>query len=226
MAATKAAPTLPELRAIPGARAGCESLRMELASAGQEMRSAGLEIAALLQTTKCSAMSSRRATGRTRTTPELKRRRLAPTAVHSPVTGSSLRRFSLRRAGRRTRREWALGGVGSRLPRGGQGMNKITLELETHEAIIVLGRITDAALSASELAAKSSGEEHEILDLNARVLSRVQTRLTDAIYPVCVYPRGDGGDVCGREFAGHNKGHAYCRFHLDLETMHDIGVPA
>ena len=49
MALSKAAPTRhAALRAIPGARAGCESLRMEIAAAGQEMRSAGLEIAALL----------------------------------------------------------------------------------------------------------------------------------------------------------------------------------
>ena len=100
----------------------------------------------------------------------------------------------------------------------------ITIELDTHEAIIVLGRISDAALTASRLAAISTGDEHEIADLTSKILARVQTRLTDAIYPTCVYPRGDGGDVCGREFAGTNKGHAYCRFHHDLETMHDIGV--
>jgi hypothetical protein len=60
------------------------------------------------------------------------------------------------------------------------GMN---IELETHEAIIVLGRITDAALVASQKAARSRGDEREMLDVTSKVLQRVATRIVDALYP-------------------------------------------
>lgn len=60
---------------------------------------------------------------------------------------------------------------------------KITLELEVHEAIVALGPIQDKALEASRLAATSTGDEHEIADLSSRILSRVATQITDALYP-------------------------------------------
>lgn len=60
---------------------------------------------------------------------------------------------------------------------------KITLELEVHEAQIVLPPIQDRALEASKLAATSEGAVHEIADLSAKILNRVAVRLTDALYP-------------------------------------------
>jgi len=105
-------------------------------------------------------------------------------------------------------------------------MGRINLEMDVHEALIVQGRLADAAFDTSIRRAKTrDNDEAEHLDVTGQILNRVVQRLTDAIYPTCVYPRGDGGDVCGKEFAGTNKGHAYCRFHLELETMRD-GTPA
>lgn len=61
-------------------------------------------------------------------------------------------------------------------------MGKIILELEVHEALTALGPIQDRALEASKLAAISSGDEHEIADLSAKLLNRIATRLVDALY--------------------------------------------
>ena len=71
-------------------------------------------------------------------------------------------------------------------------MHTITLELDLPEAHIVLGRITDAALDASLAAAKSKGDERELLDVTSKVLARVQTRLTDLVFPTCSVEDGYG----------------------------------
>ena len=62
-------------------------------------------------------------------------------------------------------------------------MNDITIAMDAAEALIALGAIQDKALDASRLAAISTGEEHEIADLSARLLQRVAGRITDALYP-------------------------------------------
>jgi hypothetical protein len=62
-------------------------------------------------------------------------------------------------------------------------MPRLSIELEVHEALTALGAIQDKALEASRLAAISSGDEHEIADLSSKLLSRVATRIVDALYP-------------------------------------------
>ena len=97
---------------------------------------------------------------------------------------------------------------------------KITLELEVGEALIALGPIQDRALEASRLAAISTGDEHEMADMTSRLLNRVATRITDALYPTCLYMHED--EPCGAEYAGHVGGHPYCRFHRDLLTTYPV----
>lgn len=62
-------------------------------------------------------------------------------------------------------------------------MKDILIRFDAAEALTALGAIQDKALDASRLAAISSGDEHEIADLSAKILRRLATRLTDAIYP-------------------------------------------
>lgn len=62
-------------------------------------------------------------------------------------------------------------------------MGKIVIELDVSEALLALGPINDKAIEASKLAAISSGDEHEIALLSARLLSRVAARISDALYP-------------------------------------------
>lgn len=58
----------------------------------------------------------------------------------------------------------------------------ILIRFDAAEALIALGAIQDKALDASRLAAISTGDEHEIADLSWKILQRLATRLTDAIY--------------------------------------------
>ena len=62
-------------------------------------------------------------------------------------------------------------------------MAKITLELDVTEVLTALGPIQDRLLEAHLLAANSTGEEHEIAALSAKILSRLHGKLTDALYP-------------------------------------------
>jgi len=62
-------------------------------------------------------------------------------------------------------------------------MNDILIPLDVAEALIALGAIQDKQLDASRLAAISTGDEHEIADLSAKILGRVATRIVDALYP-------------------------------------------
>lgn len=62
-------------------------------------------------------------------------------------------------------------------------MSKIILELEVHEALTALGPIAEKALERSRDAAVSTGDEHEIADLSARMLFRVAAKITKALYP-------------------------------------------
>jgi hypothetical protein len=66
-------------------------------------------------------------------------------------------------------------------------MTDITIAMDTAEALLALGAIQDKALDASRLAAISTGDEHEIADLSAKLLQRVATRLVDALYPEPTY---------------------------------------
>lgn len=61
--------------------------------------------------------------------------------------------------------------------------NKIILELEVHEALLILDPIQDRALTSRRQAAEFSGAEQEIADVSAKILTRVLTRLTDLLYP-------------------------------------------
>ncbi len=93
---------------------------------------------------------------------------------------------------------------------------KLTIELEVVEAQMILDPITDRQLSASRLAATATDPElREVHDLTAKILGRVATRITDAIYPGCAYVPGDD-EACGKDYAGMFSGHAYCAFHLSL----------
>jgi len=62
-------------------------------------------------------------------------------------------------------------------------MKDILIPLDPAEALIALGAIQDKQLDASRLAAISTGDEHEIADLSAKILGRVASRITDALYP-------------------------------------------
>lgn len=62
---------------------------------------------------------------------------------------------------------------------------KIWIPLEVSEALLVQGAVADRALEASKLAAESDGDVHEIADVTSRILGRVATRITDALYPTC-----------------------------------------
>lgn len=61
--------------------------------------------------------------------------------------------------------------------------NRIKVEFEVHEALLAMGRLTDLALEASKLAAISTGEEHEIAKLSAKLLARASARISAALYP-------------------------------------------
>ena len=62
-------------------------------------------------------------------------------------------------------------------------MPRLSIELEVAEALTALGAIQDKALEASRLAAISSGDEHEIAVMSARLLGRAASRITSALYP-------------------------------------------
>lgn len=60
---------------------------------------------------------------------------------------------------------------------------KILLELEAHEALMILDPIQDKALTASKNAARWSGDEREIAEITATVCNRIATRIVDGLYP-------------------------------------------
>ena len=66
--------------------------------------------------------------------------------------------------------------------------NDITISLTVLEALAILDPIQDKALTASKLAATSTGDVHEIADLSSKMLSRVATQIVDALYPEPVHP--------------------------------------
>src|SRR6185436_18409668 len=70
------------------------------------------------------------------------------------------------------------------------------IDFDVSEALLALGAIQDKALESSRIAAISTGDEHEIADLSAKLLQRVATRITDALYPVPVAldEHGDGSE--------------------------------
>lgn len=67
----------------------------------------------------------------------------------------------------------------------------VTLRLTAAEALIALGPIQDRAFAASQLAAISTGEEHEIADLSFQILTRIAARIVDALYPEDASPYPD-----------------------------------
>lgn len=73
-------------------------------------------------------------------------------------------------------------------------MKDIAIHLDVAEALIALGAIEDKALDASRLSAISTGDEHEIADLSAKLLRRCATRITDALYPMDAIRREDIAD--------------------------------
>jgi len=68
------------------------------------------------------------------------------------------------------------------------------IDFDVAEALLALGAIQDKALDASRLAAISTGDEHEIADMTGKILQRVATRLTDALYPADAMRREDLAD--------------------------------
>ena len=52
-------------------------------------------------------------------------------------------------------------------------MRDITIEMTVAEALLALGAIADRQLTSSRLAAISTGDEHEIADLSAKMLGHV-----------------------------------------------------
>src|SRR6185436_20946489 len=76
------------------------------------------------------------------------------------------------------------------------------IDFDVSEALLALGAIQDKALESSRIAAISTGDEHEIADLSAKLLQRVATRLTDALYPDVCPKRAPWGAAC-RSAAGH-----------------------
>ena len=68
------------------------------------------------------------------------------------------------------------------------------IDFDVSEALLALGAIQDKALESSRIAAISTGDEHEIADLSAKLLQRVATRITDALYPVDAIRREDTAD--------------------------------
>ena len=73
-------------------------------------------------------------------------------------------------------------------------MNDISIDLDTAEALMALGAIQDKALDASKLAATSTGDVHEIADLSAKIIQRIERRIVDALYPAEAMRREDTAD--------------------------------
>ncbi len=71
----------------------------------------------------------------------------------------------------------------------------VTLELTAAEALIALGPIQDRACAASQLAAISTGEEHEIADLSFKLLTRIAGMIVDALYPEDASPLYPDEDI-------------------------------
>jgi hypothetical protein len=91
-------------------------------------------------------------------------------------------------------------------------MGELTISLNVAEAQIALGAIQDKQLDASRLAAISTGDEHEIADLTAKMLSAVVVRITDALYPdTC---RWLDDEPCERPIASQG----LCSIHLNHRT--------
>lgn len=76
---------------------------------------------------------------------------------------------------------------------------RLLIEMDVAEAQLALGVISDRVLESSRLAAISEGEEHEIFDLTSKLLGKVATRITDALYPPTHCDRGHElcTDSCG-----------------------------
>lgn len=88
-------------------------------------------------------------------------------------------------------------------------MNEIKIEMNAAEALTALGVISDKALEHSRIAAFATGDEREILDLSSRMLTRVATAITDALYPTCAAWYSEG-PRCDRpaEIGGYCAPHA------------------
>ena len=69
------------------------------------------------------------------------------------------------------------------------------IDFDVSEALLALGAIQDKALESSRIAAISTGDEHEIADLSAKLLQRVATRITDALYPETTFAAMRRADV-------------------------------
>lgn len=67
----------------------------------------------------------------------------------------------------------------------------ITISLTVLEAMAILDPIQDKALTASKLAATSTGDVHEIADLSAKMLGQVATQIVDQLYPMDKIRRRD-----------------------------------
>lgn len=62
-------------------------------------------------------------------------------------------------------------------------MSKVTLELESWEALMILDPIQLAALDDQAVAAKSTGEKREHASVRAQVRQRIATSLLDQVIP-------------------------------------------
>lgn len=59
---------------------------------------------------------------------------------------------------------------------------RITLELEAHEALMILDPIQDKALTAQTKAAKLKGEDRDHAEMTAIVCGRIATSIVDKLY--------------------------------------------
>lgn len=84
----------------------------------------------------------------------------------------------------------------------------ISIELDPVEAHLVLGPIGDQAITERRLAAKLDGGAGEAASIRAEVLSRVATRIADALIPPC---RWLGEEDCPRPATEGG----FCRVHAD-----------